>query len=54
MDRRILLRARNIGILERWNIGKRLEIKSLWFSFVPIIPSFHYSIIPIPEKRRER
>jgi hypothetical protein len=32
-------------MMEDWNIGKRLEV-SFWVSFAPIIPLFHYSIIP--------
>jgi hypothetical protein len=36
----------NAGIMESWNIGKRLETEDYWVSFAPIIPTFRYSIIP--------
>ena len=43
----------NTGRIEEWNIGKNREEKwmNLSYSWVecslPIIPTFHYSIIPV-------
>jgi hypothetical protein len=34
----------NGGILEYWNVGKPKED---WSTDFPILPSFHYSIIPL-------
>jgi hypothetical protein len=35
----------NTGMMKGWNIAKRLQV-SFWVPFAPIIPLFHYSIIP--------